>query len=117
MISIRDLSKVVKNRFSLPLLLLLTVAAPLQAGLPVAVIGEMHQQHLQRGRVDYLEVVEVEKDSSAEAAGFEVGDIIFSVNKQLARSFDEVFALIENNGKALIMNIQRGDRELFILLK
>jgi Do/DeqQ family serine protease len=82
-----------------------------------AVIGEMHEQHLQRGRVDYLEVVEVEKNSSAEAAGFEVGDVIFSVNKQLARSFDEVFELIEDKDKGLIMNIQRGDRELFILLK
>ncbi len=31
--------------------------------------------------------------------------------------FDEVLALVESNGDGMIMNIQRGDRELYILLK
>jgi serine protease Do/serine protease DegQ len=82
-----------------------------------ATIGEMREQHLQRGRVDYLEVMKVERGSNADASGFRVGDIIFSINKQLTRTFDEVSALVEPNGKAMIMNIQRGNRELFILLK
>ena len=46
-----------------------------------------------------------------------MGDIIYSINKQLTRTFDEAFALVETNGKAIIMNIQRGNRELYILLK
>jgi len=82
-----------------------------------ATIGEMREQHLQRGRVDYLEVMKVDRGSNADASGFRVGDIIYSINKQLTRTFDEVFALIETNGKAIIMNIQRGNRELYILLK
>ncbi len=82
-----------------------------------ATIGEMHEQHLQRGRVDYLKVMKVEPGSNAEQSGFRVGDIIFSINKQLARTFDEVFALVENNGNGMIMNVQRGERELYILLK
>jgi serine protease Do/serine protease DegQ len=82
-----------------------------------AIIGEMREQHLQRGRVDYLEVMEVDKGSNAQESRFRVGDIIYSINKQLTRNFDEVFALVEANGKGMIMNIQRGNRELYILLK
>ena len=82
-----------------------------------ATIGEMREQHLQRGRVDYLKVMKVEPGSNAEQSGFRVGDIIFSINKQLARTFDEVFALLESNGNGMIMNVQRGERELYILLK
>ncbi|TNF90065.1 MAG: Do family serine endopeptidase [Gammaproteobacteria bacterium] len=82
-----------------------------------ATIGEMHEQHLQRGRVDYLEVLNVEPGSNAAESGFRGGDIIFSINKQLTRTFDEVFALVGNNGNGMIMNVQRGNRELYILLK
>ncbi|MCP4386934.1 MAG: Do family serine endopeptidase [Gammaproteobacteria bacterium] len=82
-----------------------------------ASLGEMHEQHLQRGRVDYIEVLKVEPGSNADKAGFKVGDIIFSVNKQLTRTFDEIFALVNINGNGMIMNVQRGDRELYILLK
>ncbi len=82
-----------------------------------ATIGEMREQHLQRGRVDYLEVLEIESGSLAEQAGFRLGDIIYSINKQLTRNFDEMFALVAANGKGMIMNVQRGNRELFILLK
>ena len=82
-----------------------------------ATIGEIHEQHLQRGRVDYLEIMSIEPGSNAAAAGFRQGDIIFSINKQLTRTFDEVFALVEANGNGMIMNIQRGNRELYILLK
>jgi len=82
-----------------------------------ASIGEIRKQHLQGGRIDYLEVMEVKPGSAAAAAGFEVGDVIYSINKQLTRRFDEVFALVESNGNGMIMSIQRGDRELYILLK
>jgi serine protease Do/serine protease DegQ len=82
-----------------------------------ATIGEVREQHLQRGRIDYLQVISVEPGSNAAAAGFLVGDIIYSINKQLTRSFDELFALVDNNDKGMIMNIQRGNRELYILLK
>jgi serine protease Do/serine protease DegQ len=82
-----------------------------------ATFGEMHEQHLQRGRVDYVEVLKVEPGSNAANAGFKVGDVIFSINKQLTRTFDEIFALVDINGKGMIMNVQRGRRELYILLK
>ena len=82
-----------------------------------AIIGEMREQRLQRGRVDYLQIVEVKKPSSAWDAGFRGGDVIYSINKQLTRNFDEAFDLVENSNRGMIMNIQRGNRELYILLK
>ena len=82
-----------------------------------AVIGEMREQRLQRGRVDYLQILEVKKPSPAWEAGFRSGDIVYSINKQLTRNFDEAFDLAENASRGMIMNIQRGNRELYILLK
>jgi S1-C subfamily serine protease len=61
--------------------------------------------------------MEVKPGSAAAASGFETGDVIFSINKQLTRRFDEVLAIVETNDNGMIMNIQRGDRELYILLK
>ena len=82
-----------------------------------AIIGEMREQRLQRGRVDYLQILDVEKSSRAWEAGFRRGDIIYSSNKQLTRNFDEAFDLAETASRRMIMNIQRGNRELYILLK
>ncbi len=87
------------------------------AKLGGAAIGEMREQHLQRGRIDYLQMLKIEPGSNAEASGFLVGDIIFSINKQLTRNFEEMFALVESNGTGMVMNIRRGNRELYILLK
>jgi S1-C subfamily serine protease len=61
--------------------------------------------------------MEVKPGSAADTAGFEAGDVIFSINKQLTRRFDEVLAIVESNDNGMIMNIQRGNRELYILLK
>jgi len=89
----------------------------IHAQLAGAVIGEIREQHLQRGRIDYLQLLSVEPGSSAEASGFLVGDIVYSINKELTRSFAELFALIDGNEKGMVMNIKRGNRELYILLK
>ncbi len=88
----------------------------IHAKLAGAIIGEIREQHLQRGRIEYLEILEVKPGSFAEASGFLAGDIIYSINKQLTRSFDEVFDIVESS-RGMIMNMQRGNRELYILLK
>jgi serine protease Do/serine protease DegQ len=89
----------------------------IHAKLAGAIIGEMREQHLQRGRIEYLEILEVKPDSFAEASGFLAGDIIYSINKQLTRSFDDVLDIVEGRPRGMIMNVQRGNRELYILLK
>ncbi len=82
-----------------------------------AIIGEMREQRLQRGRVDYLKVLEIEKGSNADKAGFEIGDIIYSINKQKTRNFDEAFEIVAGRSNGMILNIQRDNRELYLLLK
>jgi S1-C subfamily serine protease len=89
----------------------------IHAKLAGAVIGEMREQHLQRGRIDYLQLLSVARGSNAEATGFLAGDIIYSINKQLTRNFEELFALVDGNDRGMVMNIQRGNRELYVLLK
>jgi len=82
-----------------------------------AKIGEIHQTSSQRGMVSYLQVIEVEHDSNAWEAGIRKGDILYSINKQLIRNHDEAFEAIEQNQRGMILNIQRGELELYLLIK
>ena len=82
-----------------------------------ATIGEIRESSLQRGEISYLQVIEVEIDSVAWDTGIREGDILYSINKQLIRNHAEALAAIESNGRGMILNIQRGDRELYLLIK
>ena len=82
-----------------------------------AKIGEIHEISSQRGPISYLQVTEVERDSNAWEAGIRVGDILYSINKQLIRNHDEAFEAIERNQRGMILNIQRGELELYLLIK
>ena len=82
-----------------------------------AKIGEIRESSLQRGLVSYLQVIEVEVNSNAWDAGIREGDILYSINKQLISSHDEAFEAIERSQSGMILNIQRGSRELYLLIK
>jgi serine protease Do/serine protease DegQ len=82
-----------------------------------AKIGEIRESSLQRGMISYLQVIEVEPDSNAWDAGIREGDILYSINKQLIRTHDEALEAIENNQRGMILNIQRGERELYLIIK
>jgi S1-C subfamily serine protease len=82
-----------------------------------AKIGEIRESSLQRGSVSYLQVIEVERDSNAWQAGIRKGDILYSINKQLIQNHDEALEIIEANHDGIILNIHRGGRELYLLLK
>jgi len=82
-----------------------------------ATIGEIRESSLQRGLVSYLKVIEVSIGSNAWEAGIRQGDIFYSINKQLIRNHDEALEAIERNRRGMILNIQRGNRELYLLVK
>jgi len=82
-----------------------------------ATIGEIRESSLQRGLVSYLKVVEVKVGSNAWEAGIREGDIFYSINKQLIRNHDEALEAIQRNKRGMILNIQRGNRELYLLVK
>jgi serine protease Do/serine protease DegQ len=82
-----------------------------------AKIGEIRESSLQRGMISYLQVIEVELDSNAWEAGIREGDRLYSINKQPIRTHDEALEAIENNQLGMILNIQRGERELYLIIK
>lgn len=82
-----------------------------------AIIGEIRESSLQRGPISYLQVVEVEPGSNASNAGIQKDDILYSINKQLIRTLDEAAEVFASNQRGLILNIQRGNRELYLLIK
>ncbi|MGI9227289.1 MAG: PDZ domain-containing protein, partial [Gammaproteobacteria bacterium] len=62
-----------------------------------------------------IEVVSV--TGNAAAAGLQKGDIIISVNKKRVRTIREMQNAIKKNPNALLLNIQRDARGLFILIQ
>jgi Do/DeqQ family serine protease len=82
-----------------------------------ATIGEIRESSLQRGETSYLQVIEVEIGSVAWETGIREGDILYSINKQLIRNHAEALVAIETNQRGMILNIQRGNRELYMLIK
>ena len=62
-------------------------------------------------------VTKLEPRSAAGAAGLRNGDIILSVNKQEIASFKEFEQAIAREPRGLLLNIQRGNRGLFLLIQ
>jgi serine protease Do/serine protease DegQ len=81
-----------------------------------AKIGEIHQSDIKRGLQAFLQVVEVEPGSAAWNAGLREDDIIYSINKKLVENFDDAYAAARSS-RYLLLNIQRGDQAMYILLK
>ncbi len=81
-----------------------------------AKIGEIRESSLKKGLVTYLKVIEVEVDLNAWEAGIRKDDIFHSVNKQLIRTLDEAAEAFANNRRGMILNIQRGNQELYLLI-
>ncbi len=82
-----------------------------------AKIGEIRESSLQRGMVSYLQVVEVEQGSNAWDAGIREGDIFYSINKELIDNHEDALDVIESSKGSMILNIQRGERELYLMIK
>lgn len=64
-----------------------------------------------------VQVTKVEPESQAAMAGIEKGDVITSVNQKRVTSVAEVIEAARQNQKALLLNIQRGDAALFIVVQ
>ena len=62
-------------------------------------------------------VTKLEPGSSAASAGLRNGDLILSVNKQDVANFKEFEQAIEREPRGLLLNIQRGNRGLFLLIR
>jgi Do/DeqQ family serine protease len=92
-------------------------AGTMSEHLSGALLGAITDNHSLAGRVDGVQVLEVERGSRAWSAGLREDDIIVSVNRQPVSSLDAVAAAARSDPNALLLNIRRGDGALYIVIR
>jgi len=88
--------------------------AKLSKRLAGAEFGEVNEE-TSRGSVYGIEVLSI--TGKAAASGLRKGDIILSVNKQRVKTVRDMQAAIQKNNDAILLNIQRNSRGLFLLIQ
>lgn len=63
-----------------------------------------------------IRVVEVASGSAAWQAGLRSGDIILSVNRQRVFSLEDLVQIVNGRTSGLLLNIQRGESALFLVI-
>ncbi len=67
--------------------------------------------------VQGVKVTAVEKGSSADAYKLEEGDIIIGVNRKRVKNLAQFRKIVEKQPGVLALNIQRGDRTLYLVIR
>jgi len=62
-------------------------------------------------------VTDLDRDAPAFAAGLRRGDVITAVNREPVSSVDDVRRAVAGSDGALLLNVDRGGAELFIVLR
>jgi serine protease Do/serine protease DegQ len=96
---------------------LLIEARALTERLSGAVLSDIPEGSPLYGRIEAVFVAEVERGSVAWRNGLRPNDVIVSVNRQRVRNLQEMKAGVNKGGRALVLNIQRGNGSVFILIQ
>ncbi|CCO46940.1 Protease do [Vibrio nigripulchritudo SOn1] len=64
-----------------------------------------------------VKVTKVEKGSPADAYQLKEGDIIIGVNRTRVKNLGQLRTILEDNPSVLALNIQRGDRTLYLVVR
>lgn len=64
-----------------------------------------------------VKVTDVKKGSTAESYQLKEGDIIVGVNRQRVKNLAELRKLLEKKPNILALNIQRGDRTIYLVIR
>lgn len=67
--------------------------------------------------VQGVKVASVEKGSRAEAYQLEANDVIIGVNRKRVRNLADLRAILDKEPRVLALNIQRGDRTLYLVVR
>jgi len=82
-----------------------------------AVLGDLPPGHRRAGSDGGVVVLDVERGSPAWQAGLRAGDIIISINRQAVREVADVPAAVKRSADRLLLNIQRGNAALFVVIQ
>ena len=74
-----------------------------------------YKEDTARGSLVGIEVIDVKR--KAASSGLQKGDIILSVNKQRVKSIRDLKAAVKKKRDAILLNIQRDSRGLFLLIQ
>jgi len=64
-----------------------------------------------------VKVTQVAKSSPAEAYQLQAGDIILAVNRTRVKNLAELRSILESKPSVLALNIQRGDRTIYLVVR
>ncbi len=92
-------------------------AAGLAEQLSGAVLGAIEETHPLAGRVEGVEVLDVERGSPAARAGLRKGDIIVTVNRQPVKRIEDVRRAAAKGKHGILLNIRRGNGALFLVIR
>lgn len=96
---------------------ILVDARTLSERLSGAVLSDIPDGSPLKGRVEGVFVGDVETGSFAWRYGLRRGDVIVAVNRQRVRNLEEMKAVVSTGGSSMILNIQRGNGSVFILIQ
>lgn len=80
-------------------------------------LSEIAPDHPLAGRVEGVQVAEVEPGSPAWRAGLRDDDVIVSINRQPVHDLATARTLLRKAGGTLLLNILRGEGALFIVIR
>lgn len=82
-----------------------------------ATFGNIEEDSPLYGKVEGVQVVNVKRGSPAAITGLRPGDIITSLNREDIKDLAGLKKIARNKQKALLMNIQRGNTAMFIVIQ
>lgn len=82
-------------------------------------VSALHADHPLSGKVEGVQVTDVENGSPAWRAGLQKDDVIVSANQTAVKTPEELEKAAQgaDKGKGLLLNIRRGEGALFIVVK
>ena len=82
-----------------------------------AILRDLEREDPAYGRVEGVIAAEVERGSPAARNGIRPGDVIVAVNRRRVRNAEDLESAFEQAGRVLALNIVRGRRQLYIVIR